>query len=675
MSEHKSPIPSRIYNAAVGGHICGTEDVDFGQKVVHLVKYDRAGNEVSFESQVTQANKIYVIHDNFVLSSNITIPANCVLEFDGGSLSNGILTGQDTIIKASQVNIFGNDITISGTWNNFVVYSEWINLDLSGNTDNYGKFTSLINLVNNSSGTLKIQEGTIVTSRIKTKDNITIEGCGDSTIIKQYSNVSLYLCPIEVSRADNVTIRNLSIDGNYPNLAIDNSKHSIYVLNSKNTLIENVNIYNSCDAIMLGYSENPTSQVIIRNSYFHDCYRNTLVFAHCEDVIVENCVCKGYKEYSALVDFEKHNNGDIHKNIVLNNCKFIKSTETSTGQPGYDTPQYIKLTTNGKTGECLNVVFENCDIQDSVQVNNFYNVSFRNCKIYQIEGHGASNLIIDSCYNNNSRSSGNILNFYSDDSSKESNNICITNCRLIFPSSSNVRGISIMGVENINIINTIILNLKEAFTINYENSNITLCGCLIKGNKAGIKAVSNTYTKLFIIGCSIYDNKTTENGVEVNTNYVNLKASETIKTAYEYYKNDEIFGLKSLILYSKKSSSEKNEIYEDTNGCLRYKDSNNKTLYLGDRISGGDSIPSGTPYNQNSRYLDTRTNVWYDAVETYNSQGQHTYTYKFAPRCIITSISPFGNPDFAGQFFINTTNGNVFIAKGVSDVSDWIQIA
>ena len=34
-----------------------------GQKVVHLIKYDRAGNEVSFESQITQANKIYVIHD------------------------------------------------------------------------------------------------------------------------------------------------------------------------------------------------------------------------------------------------------------------------------------------------------------------------------------------------------------------------------------------------------------------------------------------------------------------------------------------------------------------------------------------------------------------------------------------------------------------------------------
>ena len=130
MSEHMSPIPSRIYNAAVGGHVCGPEDVDFGQKVVHLIKYDRGGNEVSFESQVTQANKIYVIHDDFILSSNVTIPSNCVLKFDGGSISgNG--TGKDTIsgantgIDAGLVKIFNTNITLAGTWNVAEAYPEW----------------------------------------------------------------------------------------------------------------------------------------------------------------------------------------------------------------------------------------------------------------------------------------------------------------------------------------------------------------------------------------------------------------------------------------------------------------------------------------------------------------------------------------------------------------------
>lgn len=126
MTEHMSPIPSRIYNAAVGGHVCGPEDVDFGQKVVHLIKYDRAGNEVSFESQVTQANKVYVIHDDFTLSSNVTIPANCVLEFDGGSISGAhTLTGNNTGIQASLVKIFNTDVTLAGVWNVAEAYPEW----------------------------------------------------------------------------------------------------------------------------------------------------------------------------------------------------------------------------------------------------------------------------------------------------------------------------------------------------------------------------------------------------------------------------------------------------------------------------------------------------------------------------------------------------------------------
>ena len=84
MTEIKQAIPSRVYNAATGGHVCGAEDIDFGSKVVHLVP------SKTFEEQVTTANTIYVIHDDFTLSSNISIPANCVLEFDGGSIKGDV---------------------------------------------------------------------------------------------------------------------------------------------------------------------------------------------------------------------------------------------------------------------------------------------------------------------------------------------------------------------------------------------------------------------------------------------------------------------------------------------------------------------------------------------------------------------------------------------------------
>lgn len=54
----------------------------------------------SFASQVTQQNTIYVIQYDFDLGGeSVTIPENCVLEFDGGSLRNGTLVGNNTYLK------------------------------------------------------------------------------------------------------------------------------------------------------------------------------------------------------------------------------------------------------------------------------------------------------------------------------------------------------------------------------------------------------------------------------------------------------------------------------------------------------------------------------------------------------------------------------------------------
>ena len=53
----------------------------------------------TFASQVTAENTIYEIRDVFDLNNgSVTIPANCTLKFNGGAVSNGTLTGNNTII-------------------------------------------------------------------------------------------------------------------------------------------------------------------------------------------------------------------------------------------------------------------------------------------------------------------------------------------------------------------------------------------------------------------------------------------------------------------------------------------------------------------------------------------------------------------------------------------------
>lgn len=80
----------------------------------------------TFAEQVTKENTIYEIRYNFTLTEDVTIPANCTLKFEGGSINGAYtLTGNNTGIQAGLVKIFNTDITLAGTWNIDASYLEW----------------------------------------------------------------------------------------------------------------------------------------------------------------------------------------------------------------------------------------------------------------------------------------------------------------------------------------------------------------------------------------------------------------------------------------------------------------------------------------------------------------------------------------------------------------------
>lgn len=72
-----------------------------------------------FAEQVTQPNTKYIVKHDFDLGGqSITLPENCILEIDGGSISNGTLVGDNTVLvnsnKQNKSDIL--NVTISGTW-------------------------------------------------------------------------------------------------------------------------------------------------------------------------------------------------------------------------------------------------------------------------------------------------------------------------------------------------------------------------------------------------------------------------------------------------------------------------------------------------------------------------------------------------------------------------------
>ena len=98
-------IPKNMQNIAEEG-----EPENIVNLLTQAVFEDGEGNPLS--------NTVFVIQYDFTLGEDITIPANCVLEFDGGSISGEYtITGQNTGIKAGLVKIFNTDVILAGTWN------------------------------------------------------------------------------------------------------------------------------------------------------------------------------------------------------------------------------------------------------------------------------------------------------------------------------------------------------------------------------------------------------------------------------------------------------------------------------------------------------------------------------------------------------------------------------
>ena len=110
-------------------------------KTVILKKNLVNGVNTLTQEMMSAQNTKYVIKYDYVLGEDITIPENCVLEFDCGSISANnsdyTITGQNTCIKAELVKIFNTDITLAGTWNVAEAYPEWFGAVGDGKTDDW----------------------------------------------------------------------------------------------------------------------------------------------------------------------------------------------------------------------------------------------------------------------------------------------------------------------------------------------------------------------------------------------------------------------------------------------------------------------------------------------------------------------------------------------------------
>ena len=182
---------------------------------------------------VGESDVIYRIVETVDLKGEtLTIPANCTLEFAGGSFKNGTIIGSNTKIKAGLQKIFNTDITLSGTWIADSLSPEHfgiIGIDATQDTTYIQKALDCCSAINIK--TVKLQNKTYqISSSLLIQSNIKLEGAasrvwnnGSATILSLAENV----VGITVE-STGVEINDLKITGNTTNTGISFTNRSYY---------------------------------------------------------------------------------------------------------------------------------------------------------------------------------------------------------------------------------------------------------------------------------------------------------------------------------------------------------------------------------------------------------------------------------------------------------------
>lgn len=109
-------MPKKEFNSSVDFQHNKLINPNLDREAIDGMGFVILRNDLPFANQLSQEKTIYEIRYDFDLENKtVTIPANSILKFEGGSLNNGALKGNNTSIIAGNYSIFGN-INATGEW-------------------------------------------------------------------------------------------------------------------------------------------------------------------------------------------------------------------------------------------------------------------------------------------------------------------------------------------------------------------------------------------------------------------------------------------------------------------------------------------------------------------------------------------------------------------------------
>lgn len=350
------------------------------------------------QQMLSKENTIYVLQYDYSLNyQTISIPEGSILVFEGGSISTGTLSGNNTIIVAEPYNIF-KTIGFAGTFNIEKVIPEWFGAKGDNSTINTKPFQDAIDFAELIASNVEFQSGDYVidnTLYIRKQSRIHITGMGKYKTFIYLKTTSPVNSMIDINSPEVTTyyqfirIKDLSL---YVN---NNADYGIYAPKLTASEIDSITIFGASNyalRIEYGWSN------ILYNCAFSRGTNGVYLYRSANAIMMRQCTFTNlsgvglHMEAGNAIsvmdcDFEFVKGVPIYiknrvTNLTVNGCYFEGNNET-----GFD---FTNVVFNVKTSIIINGSAISADTsfgdtyknESIVITNNYFNEWFTNSIVF-----------------------------------------------------------------------------------------------------------------------------------------------------------------------------------------------------------------------------------------------------------------------------------------------------
>lgn len=353
------------------------------------------------QQMISKEDTIYIIQYDYSLNfGEITIPNNSVLLFEGGSIKDGTIIGDNTKIEVSPISIFDDNIVLSGSWKVQEVYPEWFGAKGDNSTDSTTAIQKAIDFAELISSNVKISSGEYIiknTLFIKKQSGIHITGDGKYKTFIYLKSDSQLESMIDINSKEVTTYYQFIRIADLSLYVEGNATYGIYAPKLTFSEIHNITVYGAASyaiRIEYGWSNTIYNCLFSRGNNGVFLYRsaNAIMMRQCSFTSLEGIAV--YLEAGNAIsmldcDFESVKGIPVYiksrvTNLTINGCYFEGNNETGFNFTNVPFNTKAAIVINGSATSSDANISNTYKNESIVVTNNYFNEWYTNSIVFAI---------------------------------------------------------------------------------------------------------------------------------------------------------------------------------------------------------------------------------------------------------------------------------------------------